>query len=128
MESKLPEDREDRLLQGKVIKNYITPFAHPFVLHEGDQLSLHDRESEWSGWVWCTNPADQSGWAPENLISRFEDRGTALRDYDATELNVKVGEELVVLNEESRWYWCRNSQSKSGWVPCENVELLEPRK
>jgi len=47
-----------------------------------------------------------------------------VRDYDATELTVEVGEELTALAEHSGWFRCRTDTGSLGWVPAENVELL----
>ena len=49
----------------------------------------------------------------------------ALCDYEATELSVSVGEELIMGKEESGWIWCTNQDGESGWVPAEHVERLQ---
>ena len=42
-------------------------------------------------------------------------------DYDATELSVRVGEELLIQREESGWLLCENRAGQRGWVPANVV-------
>ena len=45
--------------------------------------------------------------------------------YDTTELELAVGEEVVVLDRDdvSGWWWCRRADGAEGWVP---VSALDP--
>ncbi len=52
----------------RVILNYQSVYAKPLALHAGEKLSVGERKSKWSGWVWCTNQKGQSGGVPaENM-------------------------------------------------------------
>src|SRR5512140_111719 len=95
-----------------VTADYESAYPNPIKLIAGDEVTITDRESEWAGWLWCTNTSGRSGWVPEKYVRRSGDRGVALRDYDATELTVARGERLHVLFEESGWCWCRDSQRR----------------
>lgn len=112
----------------RVITAYTAEFANPIAVHAGDVLLLSDRTSfwlkrpEWS-WIWCTGPDGRSGWTPESYIQREGDHAVARCDYDATELTVLAGEELIVEKAESGWLWCTTRQGQQGWVPAENVVL-----
>ena len=117
-----PEPKDDRHRVCRAIAAYRSPYSGPFVLHPGDPLTIGDRKSEWSGWLWCTDRRGESRWVPEAYVERRGDIGMALCDYDATELSVQVGEELLVDREESGWIWCTNRRGKSGWVPVENLD------
>jgi uncharacterized protein YgiM (DUF1202 family) len=104
---------------------YQTPYPDPITIRTGEVLLVEDRESEWAGWIWCTNQDGKSAWVPEKYVERKGDRGTALLDYSARELSVAVGEELVMSQlEESGWVWCTNQQGESGWVPLDNIERI----
>ena len=48
-----------------------------------------------------------------------------LQDYNSTELNITIGEELIIEKEEAEWFWVINQKGKEGWVPIENVEIIE---
>jgi hypothetical protein len=88
-------------------------------------LHITDKKTEWAGWVWCTNQAGRSGWAPEVYVRREGDTGLGLVDYDGTELSVEVGQELLVGAQESGWIWCTDQAGQGGWVPAKNVERID---
>ena len=108
----------------QVVREYQSPYSEPLVISAGEELAIDEKESEWSGWIWCTNQDGKSRWVPERYVERKGDTGIALYDYEATELSVSVGEELVMGKEESGWIWCTNQRGQSGWVPADHVEKL----
>ena len=108
----------------RVIENYNSPYTDPWIITKDEILSIGQKESEWSGWIWCTNNSGESRWVPENYLEIQGDTCKAKRDYNATELSVNVGEELTIEEEEAEWYWVTNQQKKSGWVPIKNVEII----
>jgi uncharacterized protein YgiM (DUF1202 family) len=108
----------------RVISEYQSPYSEPLVISAGEELAMDEKESEWGGWIWCTNQDGKSRWVPEKYVERRGDMGIALCDYEATELSVSVGEELRMGKEESGWIWCTNQKGQSGWVPADHVERL----
>jgi hypothetical protein len=110
--------------KGQVIKAYKSACPDPLVVKAGEELAVEDKESEWSGWIWCTNKQGRNGWVPEKYIERKGDTCNALRDYDAAELSARVGEKLSIIFEESGWVWCTRRNGEKGWIPLENIEVL----
>jgi hypothetical protein len=108
-----------------VISAHRSEFPDPLIFRTGEELRFADKETEWPGWVWCTSQAGKSGWAPQAYVRREGDGGVALVDYDATELSVDVGQELLMGTQESGWIWCTDQAGQSGWVPAENVERID---
>jgi hypothetical protein len=102
---------------------YRAAYADPFTVSAGDELAVSERESEWNGWLWCTDRDGESRWVPEPYVERRGGTGVVLCDYDATELSVRAGEELIAGIEVSDWIWCTNREGKSGWVPARNLDL-----
>jgi uncharacterized protein YgiM (DUF1202 family) len=107
----------------RVVSAHQSAYPDPLIITQGEALTIGEKESEWGGWLWCTNQQGKSGWVPEKYLRRTGDTGNALRHYNATELSVEVGEELIMGKEESGWIWCTNRQGQSGWVPAANVEF-----
>jgi len=101
----------------RVVADHTAPSLTPLVAAKGETLTLEDKKNEWKGWLWGTNGAGIGGWVPEKYLKRDGDKGITLHDYDATELTVRVGENLSVIKEESEWLLCRNYAGKEGWVP-----------
>jgi uncharacterized protein YgiM (DUF1202 family) len=108
----------------RVIEDYNSPYTEPLKFTKGEILTIGEKESEWSGWIWCTNKSGESRWVPENYLEIDENTCKILQDYNATELSITVGEELIIENEEAEWFWVTNQQGNSGWVPIKNVEII----
>ena len=109
----------------QVIEDYNSDYTEPLVITKGEILTIGEKESEWSGWIWCTNKFGKSRWVPENYIEIYGRKCKAKQDYEATELSVKTGETLIAKKEEADWIWATNEREKSGWVPLRNVKILK---
>lgn len=107
----------------KVIKSYASTYPDPIKVKKGDILKVGNKESDWNGWTWCTDQNGKSGWLPDSYIKKDGSNCTVLCDYEATELTVNIGEELIVEKEESGWLWCINKEGLRGWIPSENVKF-----
>ena len=108
----------------RVIEKYESPYTDPLLITKGEILSIGEKESEWSGWIWCTNKDGESRWVPESYLEIHGNTCKAKQDYNATELNVKTGEVLIIKEEEAEWFWVINQEGKSGWVPIKNVQII----
>ena len=108
----------------RVVAAHKSDVLDPLLVKTGEKLKVEAKQTVWSGWLWCTNQSDQSGWMPENYLVRQGNTGIARQDYDATELSVDIGEELIMGYEESGWIWCANQQGQHGWVPADHLEIL----
>jgi SH3-like domain-containing protein len=113
-----------RNMRGRVIKDYDTPYPEPFVIRKGDLLKPSERDSEWEGWIWCTNAEGKSAWVPESFLAIDGESARVLEDYDARELTVRVGDVLELIKEEAEWFWCRDKDGEFGWVPGNYLELI----
>ena len=107
----------------RVVKGYRTNYPEPLKLMAGEILTLGDRESQYAGWLWCTDKNGNSGWVPENYVEIIGLSVRMNRDYDATELNVDEGDELWILDQESGWVLCRTDDGRLGWLPGNVIRL-----
>ncbi len=89
---------------------------------KGDRLSFERKETEFAGWIWCTNDSGKEAWVPENWVDIEGDSCVMKRDYNAIELSVETDEVLTIELEESDWAWATKEGGQSGWVPLENLE------
>jgi uncharacterized protein YgiM (DUF1202 family) len=90
----------------------------------GETVTVGPEDSDFPGWVWCTDKAGTSSWVPKAYLAIEGDFGQLNREYNAKELSVTTGERLTVVDEESSWYLCETEAGLRGWVPMENVKLL----
>ena len=108
-----------------VIADYKTSFTDPLKIQKGDKLKTEDRESDWPGWIWCITKDRKEGWVPQNYLDIDGDWGYALQDYNATELTVSLGEELIIEKQESGWIWVSDEEGNKGWIPLQNVKIIK---
>ena len=113
-----------------VVMDYSAQFPDPISVNAGEVFHVSEKVEPWNNnpnwlWVWCTNQRGKSGWVPKDIIVLSADgkSGTVRDPYDATELSVATGEELVAHQEAVGWFWCTNHAGKSGWVPLDNIKF-----
>jgi multidrug efflux pump len=105
----------------KAILNYRSPFPDPLIADKDTVVHLKERADAEPGWVYGVSPDDKEGWIPQQWLRIEGSRGTLLQDYNATELNLEVGDELLVTQVLNGWYWARTSEGREGWIPARAV-------
>jgi hypothetical protein len=113
----------------KVIKRHKSEFHVPLIAKKGEIIEGEERKTEFEGWLWCKNSSGVHAWVPMAYLEPTSDTGQFqfLKDYNARELAVEVGQEVIVLDEESEWAWVRTTLGDEGWIPLENLQDLEDR-
>jgi hypothetical protein len=107
----------------RVVQSHINSDPDPVRFVAGDVLGVGHHDQQWTSYVWCTDQSGHAGWVPDSYLEMTgAHEGTALRDYDATELTAGADELLEVLAEAGGWYRCRTQSGHEGWVPADGVE------
>jgi uncharacterized protein YgiM (DUF1202 family) len=106
----------------RVVRAYERSDPDPIVVTAGQVLRVGARDDDYPAWVRITTPSGNSGWMPERDLDRRDTTGTALRDYDATELTVSPGDLLTVVEEEGGWLLTTTPTGERGWVPTSHTE------
>ncbi len=111
----------------KVIKNHKNEFQVPLLAKNGELVEGEERETEFKGWLWCRNSSGVHGWVPKAYLEPTSKSGQYqfLQDYNARELTVEAGNEVIVMDEESGWAWARTPLGEEGWIPLENLQDLK---
>jgi hypothetical protein len=117
-----------------VVARHAPSSADPVSLRAGDPVTVGHRDSRWPEYLWCTGPDGRQGWVHERFLQLpcvpVETGGAAgvtlaARDYDAAELDVRVGDGLYVLEEAGGWFYVERDDGSRGWLP---VECVAPVK
>jgi SH3-like domain-containing protein len=113
----------------KVIKDHKSEFQIPLMAKKGEFVEGQERETEWEGWLWCCNSSGAHGWVPKAYLESTSKSGQFqfLQDYNARELTVEAGKEVMVLDEGRGWAWVRTPLGEEGWIPLENLQGLKDR-
>jgi hypothetical protein len=117
-----------KMKKAEVIKEHMSEYTSPFLVKAGTILVAEEKESEWDGWIWCQSTEGIYKWYPEGYLKKIA--GTPnhyelTRDYNAKELPVQIGEKVTIQFEESSWAWVVKENGNEGWVPLENLEVLD---
>jgi hypothetical protein len=105
----------------RVTKSYESPFPDPLTAKAGARLRFERRESEWEGWLWCTDSSGKTGWVPENWLTLDEGFCILQRDYVAEELSVVAGELITAELVESGWVFGSRESGEQGWIPMNHL-------
>ena len=107
----------------KVIKDHKGEFHVPLVAKKGEIVEGQEKETEWKDWLLCRNSSGIHGWVPKTYLESTSESGRFqfLRDYNAREITIEQGQEVIVLDEESSWAWVRTFLGEEGWIPMENL-------
>jgi hypothetical protein len=113
----------------RVAKTHESETLTPLVARKDDVLNGEEKETEWEGWIYCTNEAGIHGWVPKAYLKPSDETGNfqLLQDYSSRELSVESGQEVIILLEESEWVWVRNPNGDEGWIPKRNLADIEGR-
>jgi len=111
----------------RVFKSHDPGMVTPLIVHEGHTLNFDRRPTPWAGWLWCWEPDGRSGWVPEDWVEVHGDVCVMTRDYDASELTVLPGDRLKKILVQAGWLLSLSPAGETGWVPLENLELLNDR-
>ncbi len=108
-----------------VVEQHISQYPNPIIVNAGDVVITGSEDSEWSGWIFCTNiQSNVSGWVPQQIISVLTvERGIILEDYSAVELNVLPEQQVSIERELNGWAWCCDGEQR-GWLPLEKLKIV----
>ena len=113
----------------RVTKEYKSPYPDPIIFHKGDTVEVGQEftdDPNWKDWIWCEGANDTKAWVPKQYLDIRERKGTFKRGYNAMELSVSVGEELVVYEIVNGFGMAEKPNGVRGWVPMKNMELDKP--
>lgn len=74
------------------------------------------RDVEYPHWVWCLAPDGREGWVPLVRLRSTGDDAVLVEDYDARELSVRAGEDVIVHEEIGGWARVSTTDGRTGWV------------
>lgn len=112
----------------RVTREYKSPFPDPIVFHKGDTVEVGKEftdDPDWKDWIWCEGTNSIKACVPKQYLEIRDGKGTFKRDYNAMELSVYVGEELVVYEIVNGFGMAEKSNSIKGWVPIKNVKPIK---
>ena len=98
---------------------YDAAFANPPKVAAGEVVQLIEKDPNHPGWFKGRTATGESGYFPVAWFAIAGSDATAMRDYDARELTVRVGDLVGIVEIESSWARVMKPSGEVGWVPAE---------
>jgi hypothetical protein len=109
----------------EVTKDYKSPYPVPIVFQKGEKVKVEQEfkeDPDWENWFWCEGNSNKKAWVPKQYLDIAGVTAKIDRDYNAMELSVQVGEELVVYEIVNGFGMSEKTNGIRGWVPMKNME------
>ena len=105
-----------------VVKSWIAAYSDPIQVLAGQPIILNGRKDIWDGytWLWAKSLAGKEGWVPDCIVSK-QVPATVTENYTAIELTCRKGQYLISENVMHGWVFCKDGNTKKGWVPKRNL-------
>jgi hypothetical protein len=110
----------------RVIKEYKSPYPHPIVFQKGEKVKVGQEfkeDPDWKNWIWCKGDNNRKAWVPKQYIKIDGTNGIFNKDYNAMELSIQIGEELVIYEIVNGFGMSEKANGIRGWVPMKNLEI-----
>lgn len=109
----------------KVIKYRKNEVINPIKLVKGDKVVFIEKSQNidgWGGWIKCRTDIYE-GWVPHQIIN---ESFVSTEDYDATELELEIGEVIIKLEELNGWILgIKEENHLKGWAPLNCLAKLD---
>lgn len=110
-----------------VIKNHIVNEANLIELKKDDRvlrLEEYIGNPIWKNWVYClASDTLKEGWIPRAYLKDIDDESIILEDFSSKELDVAVGDIVMMEKSVNSWAYCRSDRTgEEGWVPVDHLE------
>lgn len=110
----------------KVIKEYNDSPENPIELKKDEVLEFIEESNpsgDWPNWIYCKGH-NKVGWVPKQILKIKDKQVIVLKDYIATEHNLKLNEIVIQDYELNGWIWSYKEDSKVyGWAPLNCLTL-----
>ena len=108
----------------RVTQAYYSPYPNPIIFNKGDWVEIgseYSDDPDWKNWVWCKGKNNVQAWAPKQYLKIRDGKGEFIRRYNALELSVIEGEELIVYDIINGFGMAEKENGAKGWVPMKNM-------
>lgn len=106
------------------IKDYTSPYPDSIPFRKGEQVTIGEEfveDPDWRDWINCQGSNGRKAWVPKQFLSIQAEMGTFTQDYDARELTILVGEELLIKEIVNGFGLAENTNGQRGWVPMKHL-------
>jgi protein-tyrosine phosphatase len=103
----------------RIQKAHKNSFDYPFDFYNDTPIKVLESDKENLNWKKCRLADGTEGWVPETAIEETQEGWRTIQDYSALEMDVEIGEEIIVYEELFGWAWAEKDTHEHGWIPIE---------
>jgi hypothetical protein len=111
----------------RVIESYESPYPQSIFFTKGEEVEIgyeFNEDPDWKDWLWCKGSNSNSAWIPKQYLTIDGKQGTLKRSYDARELSVQLGEEVIARIDLNGFVLAEKMDGGVGWVPLKNLQAV----
>ncbi|MFO7881061.1 MAG: SH3 domain-containing protein [Kosmotogaceae bacterium] len=113
----------------KVTKTFKSDLESFIELNKGERVykeGIYEGNEKWPNWIYCKKlDSKEEGWVPLQILEKEGETVVAKEHYSAREMNVDKGEIVEGIKRLNGWIWCLKESGNEGWVPEENLNLID---
>lgn len=112
-------------MKARLVRDYVTKYPDPIAFQAGEPVLVGARDTEWPGFLWCTDARGRVGWVHERYLGGDAGTVSAVRDYDARELDARAGDIVELVEEAGGWWWSVDNNGRRGWLPVRDLDVQQ---
>jgi len=103
----------------QALSDFEINYPHPLELKPGDVVTIGERDSTWTEWLWVSVSGKNGGaWMHESMLETpTEPKSKVLEAYSSREISVKKNDAVHSLRSLGGWHWCEKTDGTLGWIP-----------
>lgn len=107
----------------RVVRPHQRSYEEAIAFRSGEAVCIVREDQEQPGWFWCIGPDGREGWVyAGEFLSGTQGCVQGRREFNAMELSVDSGDELLGVESVGGWWYCRAADGRMGWVPTSCLE------
>lgn len=110
----------------RVVNDYVAQYNAPIRASAGQGVTIIRYDDQYPAWVWCKGPGRKEGWVPVAFLYVCGSEAVLLPNYDAAELGVRAGEEVLAGEDLGGWTLVTDDEKRTGWIPSRCLASVKP--
>jgi hypothetical protein len=109
----------------RCIKDYHSPYPDSILFNKDEKVQIGEKfegDPDWKDWIRCQAPDSREAWIPGSYLRIDENIGFLLRDYDARELSISIGDVLEIREIVNGFGLAEKKDGVRGWVPMNHLQ------
>ena len=111
----------------RCIKEYRSPYPDSIAFIKGERVLIgeeYEGDPDWIDWIRCQAPDRREAWIPKSYLVINGDEGSLVRDHDALELSLSIGDVVEISEIVKGFGLAEKNDGRRGWAPMNHLEAI----